>query len=206
MLKSQYRLAYMSGANADSIIGSSYSIGQQEQDAAWVASQQNAERSFVSHGSPPIHVAGYAINAFVGYKCGTGRMIDEDGFSYKVFLDFKEPAKDLTADSYLQFVDQLSKQGFAGDSKIPMTPGAVRFNYNNVIVHAASPESAKIAERVARQLFGEKLAQSGRGIDVMKARLQDRTAKGIDWHAFLSTHTDLTDLSPKALKFVRYED
>jgi len=42
--------------------------------------------------------------------------------------------------------------------------------------------------------------------DVMKARLQDRTAKGIGRHAFLSTHTDLTDLSSKALKFVRYED
>lgn len=133
-------------------------------------------------------------------------MIDEDGFSYKIFLDFKEPVKDLTAGSYLQFVDEISQKGFAGDSKVPMTPGAVRFNYNNVIVHAASPESAKIAERVARQLFGDKLAHTARGIDVMKARLQDRSAKGLDWHAFLSRNTDLNELSPKALKFVRYQD
>jgi hypothetical protein len=206
MLKSEYRDAYMAGSNANSIIAGRYSAQQQEQDAAWIVSQQNAEQSFVSHGSSAIHVAGYPINAFVGYKCGAGRMIDEDGFSYKVFLDFKNPIKDLTADAYLQFVEEIFKNGFVGDSKVPMTPGAVRFNYNNVIVHAPSPESAKIAERVARQMFGDKLAHTGRGIDVMKARLQDPTARGRDWHVFLSTNTDLNELSPKALKFVRYEN
>ncbi len=47
MLKSEYRDAYTAGSDADSIIAAHYSAQQREQDAAWIVSQQNAERAFV---------------------------------------------------------------------------------------------------------------------------------------------------------------
>lgn len=110
----------------------------------------------------------YPIENFASYQIGAPRMPwgQDRGFTFKVFFEFKSPQKDLTPDLYREFSKKLSVSDFEGDSKIPMLPGWIRFTWNNVIVHATSMASAKVAEKIGLELFANRLASYSRGVDV----------------------------------------
>jgi tetratricopeptide (TPR) repeat protein len=207
MLKPQYRAEYLSGRSIVSdIMQKHYFDSDKAADERWIASHQSLERSFKTEIDPPVAVAGYGIQQFVGYRSGSGRFYDKDGICYKVFFDFTDPTRDLTPELYLQFVRALAKAGFVGDSKVAMTPGFVRFNYNDIIVHAGSPANARLAERVGLNILKGRLAHRARGVDVMQSGDGAHWSDPIDWHNFLSTSSDLSRLSPTALKWVNYSD
>ena len=205
MLKPEYRSQYLAGHAVPEIKNEHYSSDKQDTDERWISAHQAALKSFRADAGLPLAVANYPIEAFVGYKAGQQvRFFDQDGFCYKVFFDFTDAARDLTPELYLQFSRALAAAGFVGDSKIAMTPGFVRFNYNDVIVHTGSPEQAKLATRVGMQVFGSRVAHIARGVDVKQMNTAVRDVQ--DWHEFLSTHTDLSALSAQAKAYVAWSD
>jgi hypothetical protein len=207
MLKPQYRAEYLSGhSTVADIMQKYYFDSDKAADERWIAGHQSAERSFKNETNPPVAVAGYGIQQFVGYRSGSGKFVDQDGMCYKVFFDFRDATRDLTPELYLQFVHALAKAGFVGDSKVAMTPGFVRFNYNDIIVHAGSPANARLAEQIGLSVLKPGLAHHGRGVDVMQSGDGTRWSDPIDWHHFLSTSTDLSRLSATALKWVNFSD
>jgi tetratricopeptide (TPR) repeat protein len=196
MLKPKYRQELLSGPNKLSSIMSNYSDGDRAIEERWVAAHQAAMQSFRQQPDLPVKVAGYNPNQFVGYRCGgAGRIMDQDGICYKVFFEFDDAVRDLTPELYLQFAKELAKAGFNGDSKIGMGPGYTKFYYNNIIVHAPDPETARIAEQVGLHLFGSRLVHYAHGVDVLRPTPQD-------WHEFLATSSDLSRLSQRALLYV----
>jgi hypothetical protein len=205
MLKPQYRAEYLSQRmSVDEIKQRHYLDNQREVDQRWALSHQSAERAFSESGG--VQISGYNINQFVGYRSGAGRFVDSDGICYKVFFDFVDAPRDLTPALYLEFVHALADAGFVGDSKVPMVAGWVRFNYNDIIVHAGSPDNARIAERVGLNLFNSRLAHHGRGLDIMQEKSGERWTQPIDWHHFLAVNTELSRLSPRALSYVNFAD
>jgi tetratricopeptide (TPR) repeat protein len=206
MLKPQYRSEFLSGRSVSDIMQKYYSESDKAADERWIASHQSLERSFKNETNLNLAVAGYDIQQFVGYRSGSGRFYDNDGICYKVFFDFRDAQKDLTPELYLQFAQALAKAGFVGDSKVAMTPGWVRFNYNDIIVHAGTPANAQLAERVGLSMFKAPLAHHARGVDVMQSHQGSSWSDPIDWHNFLSKSADLSRLSPVALKYVNFSD
>lgn len=206
LLKPKYRADFLSGrTTVDTITNADYTSSQREIDSRWIQRFQSQESSF--RPVKNITVAGYDINQFVGYKIGNlPRFFDSDGLCYKVFFEFRDASVDLTPDLYMQFSSALSDAGFVGDSKIGMKPGYSRFNYNNIIVHTSSPEMGKVAEQVGLNLFGSKLAHSGRGLDVMQNKVDGRFSDPADWHHFLAHASDLSRLSARASAYVNFSD
>lgn len=149
-----------------------------------------------------VRPAGYPLCGAVGYTVGEGpggKRYDPDGYveSWKVFFEFDDGyATSIPPERYTTFFDRLAAAGYRGDAKmVSMTaePQRVRYQYNNVIVHAWSPTDARIAERVGLEVFGDALAGHGRGLDV-----HDR-----DWHTFLC-EDDVATLSDEALAYVGF--
>jgi hypothetical protein len=71
------------------------------------------------------------------------------------------------------YANALSCGGFQGDFKVltdPQFPQQVRYQYNDIIVHAHSERDAELAEAIGLRLFtsGGKtvLEATGRGLDV----------------------------------------
>jgi hypothetical protein len=141
-------------------------------------------------GYDPAYFVGYLNNGFHGIRTSVG---------YKVFFELRDAIKDLSPATYLQFAEFLSEKGFVGDSKIPLGAGQVRFQYNNVIVHAASLEHALYAEKLGIQFFGNKLAHTGRGID---SYIGDQPQ---DWHHYLaSKRGNINDLSFTTTQYLTF--
>jgi hypothetical protein len=231
-LKPKFRADVLSGRLA--IDQLPYSKTDRSIDEKWIQAHQQMERDFQQQADQTISVAGYDINQFVGYRCGKNNWnaYDDDGICYKVYFDFKDAARDLSPQLYFEFMQKLDKAGFIGDSKVSMTPGSIRFFYNNIIVHTGTPESAKLAEQIGLAFFGSRLEYYATGVDVQQTkRTVDRgpvLARGagindkhprreillpnlkpatrwsnpIDWHHYLSETDDLSRLSPRALQFV----
>ncbi|MCB9761140.1 MAG: hypothetical protein H6739_14970 [Alphaproteobacteria bacterium] len=118
-----------------------------------------------------------------------------DGIAWKVFLQLDDFASVLTAAELERLLTALHARGFSGDFKIDLRPRYTRFNYNQVIVHTSSARMAVCAEAVAVEVLGERLAATGRGLDVaLEGRVHD-------WHRFL-LRSKLEVLSQEARGFV----
>lgn len=150
----------------------------------------------------PVRPAGYGLCGAVGYVVGEGpggQRYDPLGTvdSWKVFFTF-DPAQTetITPELYHDYFVKLEAAGYRGDAKMVTTtaePQRLRFQYNNVIVHAWSPADGLIAERVGLEHFAGTLTAHGRGLDVM----------GRDWHTFLC-QDQLGVLSEEALAYVGF--
>jgi hypothetical protein len=117
----------------------------------------------------------------------------------QIFFEFKNATTDLTPQAYIDFVEALSNAGFVGDSKIPLSPGSIRFHYNNVIVHAVSRAQALLAEQFGSRYWGGKLENIGRGVDVEQGQ------RNYDWHHYLCANGgDLNNLSRETLDYLYY--
>jgi hypothetical protein len=147
-------------------------------EVAWAEGLRRAQRGFVPTAT--VRPAGYPLEVYTGYRVGGGPLEDADGLTYKVFFELDEFTTSLSSDRYVAFVEALAAAGFAGDSKIDLRPGAVRFDYNDVIVHAGSASMALCAEQVGLAQLGAALAHVGRGVD-----LDDGVGPPVDWHHLL---------------------
>ena len=145
----------------------------------------------------PFYVAAYDSTKYVGYHVGAPTYYDANGLSPKVYLTLRSAVTDLTPDTYEQFTGALAKANFAGDTKVQLAPGAARFQFNTIIVHAVSVAAALTAERVAQDFFGAKLEAIGRGFDVA----DDRSGKNAkDWSHYLC-EVGASQLSADVLAF-----
>lgn len=145
----------------------------------------------------------YDPNEFVSFQIGPAQMPwwKDRGYNFKVFFEFKDPQSSLTPEIYRAFARRLSREGFQGDFKIPVISGWIRFNWNNVVVHATSLESARIAEKVGLQTFEGRLSSYSRGIDFR----QPEDFKVYDWPSFLCLK-DPALLPADIYKFVNHLD
>jgi len=200
LFKPRYRSVIMGGSDVDSYMSERYLAGQREEDVRWVASQLQMEGSIQNRLPANVAVAGYNPSQFVGYLNNhPTRFTDANGICYKVFFEFKNPTTDLTAQAYIDFVEALSNAGFVGDSKVPLAPGAIRFHYNNVIVHAVSKANALLAEQFGIKYWGAKLENTGRGVDVQQG------GRDYDWHHFLCANGgDLSGLPHEVLDYLYF--
>jgi hypothetical protein len=199
VLRPRYRAAFLASDTDtyDAIVALEYTEEQRAGDAAWATALQDAQTAFVA--TPSIAPAGYDLRSYVGYRVGPElpRQSDDKVVDYKAFLEFSDFRRSLTPARYAGFVARLDARGFRGDSKIDLRPGQVRFQYNNVIIHAPSIDMARCAEAVAIEYFGAELEHIARGIDAVVGR------KTNDWHHFLLTGS--YDELPAAVRdFVEY--
>ncbi|HEY9755848.1 MAG TPA: hypothetical protein V6C97_11845 [Oculatellaceae cyanobacterium] len=198
LLRPQYRKAYLQTDNLESFIKNHYSASEQSSDQKWADEQRQMLATMRTKNEKNLRPANYSERFFVGYlnnnfKGSSGTVC------YKVFLELKDPLKDLTPDTYVEFAKYLSDKGFIGDSKIPLTPGQTRFYYNNIVIHAASMEHALYAEKLGQQFFADKLASTARGIDSYL------TNEPQDWHHYLASNRgELPGLSHTTLQYLSY--
>jgi len=200
LFKPRYRSAISAGSDVQSFMNEHYLTGQREEDMRWVAGQLQMEGSIQNRLPANVSVAGYNPSQFVGYLNNhPTRFSDDNGICFKVFFEFKNPTTDLTPQAYVDFVEALSNAGFVGDSKVPLAPGAIRFHYNNVIVHAVSKANALLAEQFGIKYWGAKLENIGRGVDV------EQGPRNYDWHHFLCANGgNLSSLTREAIDYLYY--
>ncbi|MGE0526893.1 MAG: hypothetical protein AB7P49_07520, partial [Bdellovibrionales bacterium] len=136
---------------------------------------------------------------FVGYHVGHVTGYDSEGLGRKIYLEFKSMVEDLTPDDYLAFSRVLHRAGFNGDSKVQLSPGAARYQFNNIVIHAGSLKDVKVAERISKQFFSSKLASMGCGLDVKRGE------RGLDWNRFLCSQTP-NALPPSAFMYLSFKD
>lgn len=178
----------------EGLVARDYSAAQRSSDAAWAERLRDAQRSLPA--TPTLRPAGYPIEAYVGYRVGPkGPLVDPIGVTYKVFFELDDFQTALAPDRYVAFSRALEQAGFVGDSKIDLRPGQVRFQYNNVIVHAPSVEMAECAEAIGLAYFGGQVLHVARGVD----------ADGLDWHHFLLTGR-FGQLPPQVRAFVHHRE
>ncbi len=225
-LKPKYRDALLHQHDSVAAIHARASTDDlRRRDAAWIASMQAAELAFCDeHGntrgcvqacaSPcsacpeaPLALSarsnggvapsGYPLCDFVGYQVGEQQRARGTIRDWKVFFELRDDyTETLTPRMYLDFSEALAREGFHGDSKMFMHVGRVRFSYNGVIVHAASPDDARIAERVGLRVLGSLVVARARGLDLMT------DAGELDWHHYLCAHGK-DGIPPEGLAFVR---
>ncbi len=187
-----------------------YSKEERAADEKWIHAQQQQEKNFKPAEGAQISVAGYDIDKYVGYKCGIGEIMKNcDGFCYKVFFDFKDATRDLSPQLYMQFVERLDKARFLGDSKVSMSPGSMRFFYNNVIVHTATPENAKLAEKIGLELFGSRLECYATGVDVYEKKIAEpfpNNERRLMWERRLPMNSRLAARNRSKVQWIRPVD
>jgi hypothetical protein len=180
VLRPQYRQELLdSSLTYADIVEREYSVELRAIDKTWADSLRVAQRS--ATGAGVVHPGVYPVDTFASWAVGSMEPASGMVQDYKVFFEFADFVKDLTADRYLAFSNALAAHGFVGDSKIDLRPGQVRFQYNNIIVHAPSIAMAGCAEAIGLEFFGEQLLHEGRGVDAFVAK------KPMDWHHFLLT-------------------
>ena len=228
-LKPKYRSRVLAGERVAAIRAQTYTPAQRAFDARWAAALQAAELAYCGdHGNPGGCVAicrapcgacppsmtttherdavtawpsGYPLCSFVGYQIGPSSRAHGKIRDWKVFFEFRDDAlPSIDAAAYARFTGELANAGFHGDSKIFVGGGGrVRYQYNDVIVHAASPDDARIAERVGARVFAGALALRARGLDLAS----DASADGVlDWHHYLCLEGK-AGIPPEGLAFVR---
>ena len=170
-------------------------------DSKWVEAHQSFIKSLSKDElRSSVSVAQYPVNKFVGYNVGNARQIQYGignlKFMYKVYFELIDFAHDLTPERYLEFSNALDRDGFSGDSKIQLSPGFMRFHFNNIVVHARSLNDALIAERVGLDFFKGNLAARARGLDV-----EVNKKMVLDWSEFLCQQ-DISQLPADALNYV----
>jgi hypothetical protein len=198
VLRPRYRADFLVFADTyASFRARTYTQAQREIDARWAQSLRDAQQAFVP--TTNIVVAGYDRQAYVGYQVGPRSWGEPDGLvvNHKAFLELSDFERSLTPERYAGFVAKLGEHGFIGDSKVDLRPGQVRFQYNNVIVHAPSAQMARCAEAVGIAYFGAELEHVARGIDAVVDH------DTLDWHSFLLTGR-YAELPSPVRDFVEY--
>jgi hypothetical protein len=197
VVRPRYRERLASGADTyETLVAREYTDADRASDASWTRALRVAQQAFVPTAT--VAPAGYDLRAYVGYRVGppiptpAGPVLD-----YKVFFEFDDFRASLSPERYAGFVARLDEVGFHGDSKIDLRPGRVRFQYNDLIVHAPSIRMAACAEATGRAYFEDEIAHVGRGVDV---RVGGRPT---DWHHFLLSGR-YDDLPIEARDFVEY--
>jgi hypothetical protein len=226
-LKPKYRDALLRDHDSVAAIHARASTNElRARDDAWARSMQTAELAFCAeHGnsrgcvqacaSPcaacpatplalsaeatgDVAPSGYSLCDFVGYQVGQQKRARGTIRDWKVFFELRDDYTEvLTPRMYLDFSEALAREGFHGDSKMFMHSGRVRFSYNGVIIHASSPDDARIAERVGLRVLGSLVVARARGLDLMT------DAGELDWHHYLCAHGK-DGIPPEGLAFVRY--
>lgn len=181
VIRPAYREEILStAATYQSILEREFTADLRTSDAAWASSLRDGQKRH-----PPtstLDAAGYPIDVYVGYRIGRRPMPrDADGYTFKAFLELADFQGSLTPERYLGFSEALERAGFQGDSKIDLRPGQVRFQYNNVIVHAPSAAMAQCAETVGLAFFAGEIAHIARGVDAAPGPGETAT----DWHHYL---------------------
>jgi hypothetical protein len=130
--------------------------------------------------------------------------MDARGIDYKLLFQLPDYSHDLTSAAFTAFSARLAQLGYHGDAKTPLYPGWARFQYNTLIVHAASRADAAIAEAVVKDIFGAKVTAYSRGADVKDASTGGRA---LDWHDYLcSVHADLSNLPADVQAFIAFAE
>lgn len=180
VIRPAYREEVLStGATYQSILEREYTAVLRAGDAGWASSLRDGQKAHSPTST--LSAAAYPIDVYVGYRIGTHVPRDADGYSFKAFLELADFERSLTAERYLAFSEALERAGFQGDSKIDLRPGQVRFQYNNIIVHAPSAAMAQCAEAVGLAFFGRDIAHIARGVDAPPGPGETAT----DWHHYL---------------------
>lgn len=199
VLRPQYRAELLASDTLtyETLVAREYGVEDRASDAAWARSMRDAQTAFVS--TPAIAVAGYPVEVYVGYRVGPRPRLEPDGLvlSYKAFIEVRDFQQALSPERYAGFVARLDAHGLWGDSKISLRPGQVRFQYNNVIVHAPTLGMALCAEAVGVAYFGAAVKHVGRGIDAKIG------PEAMDWHHFLLTGR-YGELPSRVQDFIEY--
>jgi hypothetical protein len=198
LLRPQFRNAYLQSGDIDTFIKQHYTTSAESADEKWADEQRQMLATVHMKSAKSLSPANYSEKFWVGYRNNDFRG-RAGNVCYKVFLELKDPLKDLTPSQYVRFAEYLSAKGFVGDSKIPVAYGQLRFQYNNVIIHAASMEHALYAESLGKEFFGNKLAGTARGIDSYL------TSEPQDWHHYLASNKgELNGLSYETNQYLNY--
>jgi hypothetical protein len=181
VIRPQHRAELLgSSATYATVVEREYDAVERVVDLDWAQQQRDAQRAHAPTAT--LRAAGYPPQAYVGYRVGPEVALrDERGLSYKVFFELEDFRTSLAPDLYLGFSRALEEAGFVGDSKLSLRPGQLRFQYNNVIVHAPSMAMAECAEATGLAYFSGQLLHVARGVDVWA------DGRGLDWHHFLLT-------------------
>lgn len=215
ILKPQYRERVLSSKeSAKTIIEAEYTPEKRAQDLKWADSHRAAMAQFMDLQKPQkggtwIQVANYKPSEYVGFYFSRAKktearpvFADKQGIGFKLFFQPKDYLQDLKPSDALAFADALSAAGYQGDFKIPMTQEKIRFYFNNIVVHAKTKADALLAEKVGKKFFADRIATTGRGVDVDVVRgKKDK----IDWSQFLCKY-EMSDIPQYALDYVLYKD
>jgi len=175
----------------EDIVAREYDDAERATDDAWAQSLRDAQTAF--QPTATLRPGRYPLEVYASFVVGSpGRMVGAEGFSFKTLLEIDDVPAHLGPDGFVGFAEALERAGFAGDFKIDLRPGATRFQFNNVIVHAPAASSAACAEATGRAYFGGHLRHVARGVDDMRGE------RGVDWHHFLLTGGD--DALPEHLR------
>jgi hypothetical protein len=222
MLRPAYRAELLSTSETPaSLVAAHYTQSMRDLDAAWVGSQQAAEQALAADiqraldnaGVPdrpavlarfPVKAAAYNIKDYVGYFPNAGGKIwDSHNLVWLVYFCFHDAQTGFTPDHFRGYMQALAAAGFHGDAKIPVLPGQVRFQYNNLIVHAHSEVDARLAEKIGLDYFGASLSCTGRGLDVGDPN-RTNGENGVVWSTYLLNGGTLDQLPAAAAAYVQY--
>jgi hypothetical protein len=182
VIRPRYRneLLNGSGATYETIVARDLVPDLEDADATWAEDLRLAQLALVP--SDTLYPSGYPIQAYVGFRTGTRGPWNKDrGLSYKTFFEVDDLHTTLSPDRVVGFARELERVGFVGDFKIDLRRGQVRFQYNNVIVHAPTMAMAECAEATGLRWFAGQLLHVAHGLDVVT------TSGPLDWHHFLLT-------------------
>lgn len=83
----------------------------------------------------------------------------------KGYLTFKNPAEKLTPANVTAFMQRLKEAGYNGQVKVPVIASGLIFRFDNIVFHGDTDEDTEKALQIAREMFGEALLQTQKGVD-----------------------------------------
>ncbi len=182
VLRPQYRpeLIRSPTLTYEAIVAREYDDAERSADAAWAERMEQAQIAF--EPTPTVRPGRFPADVYTSMVIGfPGALRDPRGFSFKVLLEVDDVLEHLGPEQVAGFAEALEAARFVGDFKVDLRPGHTRFQFNNVIIHAPTPEHASCAEATSRRYFAGHLRHVARGVDDMRGE------SGVDWHHFLLT-------------------
>jgi hypothetical protein len=180
VIRPRYRLELITPPfeTYESIVAREYGPDERAADRLWAEGLQAAE----IEAEPDAAMRRIGRPAYAEFRIGPPvRTRDARGFTYKAFFEVDDFLVSLGPDRVTGFARALDAAGFVGGFIIDLRPGQVRFQYNNVIVHAPTMAMADCALATGLSYFASDLLHVGRGIDATKPE------RSLDWHHFLLT-------------------
>lgn len=181
VIRPEHRHELISDRNATyrTILEREYSSEERAVDASWAEELRDAQLAALPDST---RTAPKRIETYSSYWIGPPRRLRDDrGYTYKTFFELDDFLVSLGPDRVTGFAQALETAGFVGAFIIDLRPGQVRFQYNNLIVLAASTAMADCALASGLSFFAGDLLHVGRGVDVSKP------TRSLDWHHFLLT-------------------